>query len=429
MKLPNFIASNLILKITSLNGFVIAIRLIISVVIQRLLAVMVGEAGIAKVGQIRNVMAMLTSISTLGVFNGVVKYLAEYKSDEKTLVKLFSTAFVFIAIGAVGSAIVLFFGATYLAEYLFNDESLTIVFKLLAAIVPLIAINRVFIAVVNGLSDYKKYAKIDLIGYVLSALALLIGLCYFSIEGVIIAIAITPIIQMLVLIFIFGKTLKEYIDFKGLRPSLIFKNQLLVFTLMSVVSTLFLNFVELELRTLITDKINVEEAGYWTAMTFISKNYMVFISGLLTLYVIPQFANIYNQKVFKLELLKIYKTILPLFGIGMVLIYLFRDLVIEIIYPDFTGIKPLFKWQLLGDFVRLCSIIIAHQFLAKGMVKSFVITEVISLLSFFMLALVLITDYKTEGVVIAHFIRYIIYLIAVVIAIKIYFKSQSVGSK
>jgi len=69
MKLPNFIASNLILKITSLNGAVIAIRLVISVLIQRLLAIMVGEVGVAKVGQIRNVMAMLTSITTLGVFN------------------------------------------------------------------------------------------------------------------------------------------------------------------------------------------------------------------------------------------------------------------------------------------------------------------------------------------------------------------------
>lgn len=93
MKLPKFIADNTVLKITSLNSVVIGIRLIISLIIQRLLAIALGDVGIAKIGQIRNVMAMLVSVSTLGVFNGVVKYLSEFKSEEKTLTKLFSTAF------------------------------------------------------------------------------------------------------------------------------------------------------------------------------------------------------------------------------------------------------------------------------------------------------------------------------------------------
>ncbi|NNL82800.1 MAG: O-antigen translocase, partial [Winogradskyella sp.] len=81
MKLPKFISNNLILKITSLNASVIGIRLIVSLGVQRLLAVTVGESGVAALGQIRNVMNMLSSISTLGVFNGIVKYLSEFKQD------------------------------------------------------------------------------------------------------------------------------------------------------------------------------------------------------------------------------------------------------------------------------------------------------------------------------------------------------------
>ena len=231
---------------------------------------------------------------------------------------------------------------------------------------------------------------------------------------------------MSVLIFISGKVLNSYLKFKNLRLSLVFTNKLLVFTLMSVVSSFLLNFVELDLRTLIANDLNKAEAGYWTAMTFISKNYMVFVSGLLTLYVIPQFANIYDKKEFKRELIKIYKTILPIFAIGMVAIYVLRGFIIDVIYPDFIGMDPLFKWQLIGDFIRLCSIIIAHQFLAKGMLKSFVITELVSLISFYGLSLVLIQNFQTEGIVMAHAIRYVIYLLAVVVAIQIHFnKSKS----
>ncbi len=416
------------LKITSLNAVVISIRLIVSVFIQRLLAITVGEAGIASIGTIRNVMAMLTSTSTLGTFNGVIKYVAEYKKNKPELSKIFSTVTIFITVGSLVSAAVLFFGARYFSTYLFSSQDYIYIFQLLAVIVPFIAINRVISAVVSGLSDYKRYAKIELISYLLATIAIVFGLYNSELKGVLVAIAITPIIQLLVLAFVFGKTLKSYVRFKSLTLNLNYKNKLLAFTLMSFISTFLLNYIELDIRTLITDEININEAGYWTAMTFISKNYMVFATGLFTLYVIPKFASIHSQSEFKNEVFNIYKTILPIFALGMVLVYILRNYIIQIVYPEFTGMEPLFKWQLLGDFVRLCALVLAHQFLAKRLVKSFVITEVISLGLFFILSKVFIQQYGTEGIVIAHFVRYVIYFIVVAFVIRVYYNDASLKS-
>lgn len=412
------------LKVTSLNAVVITIRLVVSVFIQRLLAITVGESGIASIGQIRNVMAMLTSTSTLGTFNGVIKYVAEYKKNEPELSKLFSTLSIFTGIGSLVSAIVLFFGATYFSNYLFGSDSFIYVFQLLAVIVPFIAINRVLNGVVSGVSDYKRYAKIELISYILATIAIVIGLYSSELKGVIIAIALAPVIQLVVLAFVFGRTLNTFVRIKSLYFNLNYKNKLLAFTLMSFISTFLLNFIELEIRTLITDEININEAGYWTAITFISKNYMVFATGLFTLYVLPKFASIYNKNEFKVEVISIYKTILPIFGAGMIVVYLLRNYIIQIVYPDFTGMEPLFKWQLMGDFIRLCALVLAHQFLAKRLVKSFVITEIISLGLLFILSKVFIQYYGTEGIVIAHFVRYIIYFLIVVFVIKAYYNSE-----
>ena len=425
MKLPKFISDNIVLKITSLNAIVIGIRLVISGFVQWLLATTVGPGGIASIGQVRNVMAMLTSTTSLGTFNGVVKYVAEFKKDQPELSKVFSTVTVFIIIGSILSAAVLFFGATFLSDYLFNSQEFVYVFQLLAVIVPFIAIGRIVNAVVSGLSDYKRYAKIELISYILATLALVIGLYTSELKGVLIAIAIAPVIQLMVLAFVFGKTLRTYVSFKSLGLSSIYKNKLLSFTLMSFISTFLLNYVELDIRTLVTDEINIDEAGYWTAMTFISKNYMVFATGLFTLYVLPKFASIKSENEFKLEVINIYKTILPIFALGMVLVYLLRHYIIKIIYPEFTGMEPLFKWQLLGDFIRLGALVLAHQFLAKRLVKSFIVTELISLGLFFILSKVFLQYYGTEGVVIAHFVRYIIYFIIVVFVIGWYYKNGS----
>ena len=161
----------------------------------------------------------------------------------------------------------------------------------------------------------------------------------------------------------------------------------------------------------------MNEAGYWTAMNFISKNYMAFSSAIFTLYVIPKFSRIYDRNGFLKEVINIYKTLLPLFGLGMLLIYIFRDFIINIIYPNFVGLEPLFKWQLMGDFIRLASLVIAHQFLAKKLVKSFIFTELISLGLFFVFSKYLVDVYGATGVVMAHFYRFIVYLVVVIIVV------------
>ena len=424
MKLPRFISGNTVLKITSLNAVVISIRLVVSVIIQRILAIILGEAGIASIGQIRNLMVMLTSTSTLGVFNGLVKYVSEFKENKTELSKVFSTASIFILSGSFITGFALFFWAEFLSKELFSSIDYVYVFWILAVIVPFVAVNRTINAVVNGLSDYKRYAKIELIGYLLASLALIIGLYTSALKGVLIAIAISPIIQLLVLLFVFGKTLQNHIRLSDLKFNIPYKKEFLSFTLMSFVSTFLLNFIELDIRTLITDELNINEAGYWTALTFISKNYMVFATGLFTLYVIPKFANIHTGHEFKAEVLNIYKTILPIFGLGMLLVYLLKGLIVQLVYPNFEGMLPLFKWQLLGDFVRLASLVLAHQFLAKRLVKSFIITEVISLVLFFVLSKLFLQSYGTEGVVIAHFVRYIVYFIIVIFSIKVYYNKK-----
>jgi O-antigen/teichoic acid export membrane protein len=425
VKLPNFLHGNLVLKITSLNAVVITIRLVVSVFIQRLLALTVGEAGIANIGQVRNLLGMVTSTSTLGTFSGIVKYVAEFRNNLKELSKLFSTALAFLVFGSLVSSLVLYFGSNYFSDYFFGSVNYKYVFKLLAIIVPFIGLNRAINAVVNGLSEYRKYAIIELIGYLLAAVALIIGLYAADLKGVLIAISIAPIIQLIVLLVVFGKRLSEFVKLKNLGFGLLYKNKLLAFTLMSFVSTFLLNYIELDIRTLVTDKLNINEAGYWTAINFISKNYMVFASGLFTLYVLPKFAKIDNGQDFKNEVFHIYKTILPIFGVGMLLVFGLRNYIIQFVYPEFLGMEPLFKWQLLGDFIRLCSLVLTHQFLAKRLVKSFIFTEIISLVLFFLLTNLFIQYYGTEGVVIAHFVRYVIYLLIVFFVVRYYFSSQA----
>ena len=423
MKLPSFLNNNLILKITSLNSLVVGARLIISLLVQNLLAYYTGQAGIAKVGQIRNISNILMSVSSLGVFNGVVKYVSEHKNNQQGLQKLFSTVFVLSTIATLTLSLVMYFSANMLSQWLFFTEAYAIVFKVLAVAAPFIAMNRIFNGVISGISAYKIHAKIEIIWYTLASLLLLVSLYYYNIEGVLLAIAVTPIVQFFVLIFIFGNTLREYIIFKKLSFKTPLLKALLGFTLMSFVGTVFLNFIEIELRTLISDRISENEAGVWTAMSSISKIYMQFLVLIFPIYILPNYAKISSLALFKKQVKEIYTTLLPLVFVGMLAVYLCKNQIIEIIYTDaFLSMTPLFKWQLLADFTRFLAVVLAYYFISKNAFGYFILTELISLVFYFIFAKVLISDYGTEGVVVANLLRYFCYLIMVFVAIFHYFK-------
>ena len=411
MMLPKFIRNSLILKITSLNSLVVGARLLISLVVQKLLAEYTGQAGIAKVGQLRNISSMLMSLTSLGAFNGVVKYVSEYKSDQKNLLKLFSTLYVFSFTASVVLFFILFFGASYFSHKLFLSDAYAVVFKVMAVAVPFISMNRIFSGVINGISDYKKHTKIEFISHFLAAVLLLISLYSYSLKGVLVAIALTPIIQFTVLIIIFGKLLKDYVDFKSISFKVPFLKQLLGFTAMSFVATVLSNYIEIDLRTLILEKISEAEAGSWTAMNSISKIYMQFLIAIFSLYILPKYATINTSFEFRVEIKKIYTSLVPLVLVGMILVYVLRNVLIEVIFNEaFMGMAILFKWQLAGDFVRFIANVLSYQFLAKKQIKYFVSTQLIGLLMYYVFGRYYLSSFGTEGVVMALFVSNLIYL-------------------
>jgi len=414
VKLPSFLKNNLILKITSLNSLVVGTRLLISLIVQNLLAQYTGQSGIAKVGQIRNFTNILTSVSSLGVFNGVVKYVSEYKDNEKGLIKLFSTVYVISTITTIILSVVIFTYAKNLSSWLFLSEDYYLVFHILSMIVPFIAMNRIFNGIISGLSAYKVHAKIEVVWYSMASFLLIFSLYNYNIEGVLIAIAITPIIQFFVLVFIFGKTLNEYMKFSKLSFRFPMLKVLLGFTLISFTATVCSNFVEINFRNLISDKISENEAGIWTAMSSISKIYMQFLITIFSIYILPKYAKIHFSYAFKKEIKNIYKTLLPLVIIGMLIVYFFREILILLIYnDDFLGMKVLFKWQLLADLVRFIANILSFKFLAKNQVKYFVTTQLIGLVTYCICGHLLINHFFVEGLVIALLLSNIIYFILV----------------
>jgi PST family polysaccharide transporter len=183
-----------------------------------------------------------------------------------------------------------------------------------------------------------------------------------------------------------------------------------------LVSAVFGSLVFLAIRKHIIAVLGIEQAGYWEAITRISNYYLLFISTMLTVYFFPKLAFSQSKKATKNVLWSYYYGILPLFVLGLIVLFFLRFFVIQLFFTKaFIPVSELFFWQLLGDMFKAASLILGYQFFAKRLTTAFIATEIFSLLMMYIFCHLFITAFGIQGVVMAHALTYFIYLMILVI--------------
>ena len=400
------------MKIASLQTASVLTRVIAGILTSKAIAVFIGAEGLALIGNLRNFVSSFQTIATFGFYKGVVKYVSEFKDNTVKLSKTLSTVYYAGFISTIVVSFFCYFNAEWINTIIFptyNDYAYVI--KIFAIVLPFYALNMFSFSIMNGFSKYKILIIINIIGQVLSVAIALLLIYQNKIDGALISVVIAEsLIFLITLVGIINrKSLLSQI--KVSNVSLAIFKKLSPYSLMALFTAVLLPFVAIAIRSYIIDNIGYKDAGFWEAMTRISNYYLMFVSSLIVLYLLPRFSEIEGVKAFKKEVISFYKTIIPILVIGLLLIYLLRHyIVLAIFSEEFEPVEDLFLWQLLGDFVKVLSIIIAYQFLAKKMFWHYILTEaflVIILYTTSVYFIDLLDD--VEGAVIAHFVSYLMY--------------------
>ncbi|MCP4051746.1 MAG: O-antigen translocase [Mesoflavibacter sp.] len=410
-KVLNYINNNVLLKVASLNSVSVIVKIIAGFLTSKFMAIFIGAEGMALVGNLRNFVGSVQSISILGLYKGVVKYIAQHKRDRTELSKILSTVFYLGFISTFVLSFLIYYNAEYINDTVFKAyNNYTYIIKILALALPFYALNMLAFAIMNGFSKYKYLIVFNIFGQVLGAVITILLIWKDRIDGALIAVAIAESIIFLI-------TLVGIINRQNLAPlikaskfSVKLAKKLSTYSGMAIFSAIILPIITLFIRNYIIDNVGIEDAGYWEAMNRISKYYLMFVSTLLSLYILPRFSEIDNIKDFRKEVFNFYKTIIPIFGIGLILIYFLRHFIVLIVLTDeFQPVEDLFFWQLLGDFIKVLSIVIAYQFLAKRMFWHYIITEAFSVTTLYFTSQYLIDEFGVVGANMAHFVTYVLY--------------------
>ena len=374
----------------------------------------------ALVGNLRNFTASVEGIATLGFTNGIVKYVAQKEDNQEELKQFLSTVFITLFCVILVLSGLLYFLANYLNQEIFgSDFQYEWIFKAFGLALPWYIASLVLVSVINGFGEFKKVIYINIIGNVLGLL-ITVGLIFFyKTFGALLAVILSPSVLFFVTLFFIHKKINLFqliaiksFDFSVLKP-------MSEYSLMALISMIFGPMVYLAIRNSIIENFDINQAGYWEAITRISNYYLLFLTTVLTVYFLPKLSKSTSNAETKKVIWSYYKGIIPVFLVGLIAVYLLKNILIQILFTkEFLPISKLFFWQLLGDFFKALSTILALQFFAKKLTKAFIVTEIFSLTILWFSSIYLLSAYGIEGIVMAHAFTFFIYFVV----LGIYFR-------
>jgi PST family polysaccharide transporter len=410
-KFFHYINNEVLVKAASLNTTNISLKIVAGILISKFIAIYIGPQGMALIGNLRDFLAAIQSLSIAGLYKGVVKFISEVKNNAVELSKTLSSVFYFGFVTTLLLAFLCYYNAEFINDIIFSDSyNYTYVIQILAIILPFYALNMFVFSIMNGFSKYKILLLIDILGQILGLLVTLLLIKQENIDGALIAVVITPALNLLITIvgIAFRKSLVSSIKITNVSFSVL--NKLSPYMLMALVSSIAMPIVMIIIRNYLIDEIGIKSAGYWTAMTRVSDYYLMFINSLMVLYILPRFAEIKSRREFRKEVFSFYKTIMPAFIALLTIIYLSRSVLITVLFTeDFRPVEDLFGYQILGDIMRVLSMVIAYQFLAKKMFSHFIVLEVFLFVIMYFSSIYLIDAFGLIGAVMGHCLSYVMY--------------------
>lgn len=399
-----------LVKTSLLNGIAVAVKVASALVLNKILAVYVGPAGYAIIGQFQNAVSIVVSLAGGVVATGVTKATAQHYDDEARQHAVWQTAIRFSLVASLIAGTSLLFLGNWMSEWLLHRADMSSVFVWLALTLPAMAANNLLLAIVNGKKEVGIYVIANIIGSLLSLLVIGLLAYYFGLYGALVAFTINPAIVLLSTATMVAR--RDWFKAKSLwgqlnRSAL---RELSGFGLMGLTSALTMPITLMLIRDHLATDLGLTAAGYWQASWKISEIYLMLVTTTLSVYYLPRLAEIRTAPELKTEIIKVYRFVMPIVIVGAVTIYLLRDFIIHVLFTqDFLHMRVLFPWQLAGDVIKIGSWVLAYIMLGRAMVKVFVITEIAFSILFVVLSWLLVAQFGLIGVSMAYAINYCCY--------------------
>ena len=401
-----------LIKTSVLSTIATITQVISGFIVTKVIAVYVGPAGLAIIGQLQNFINLVLLASGDFFKTAITKYTAQFQDDEIKKHEIWSTAIKIAGVLYIVVFVSLFFFSNEISAYLLTSSQYGYVLKILAFSIPFFVLNGLLLAILNGQRQIKQYITLSISLSIVSLVLVAILSIFYALEGALVAYVINQSVVLLVTLFYLRK--ESWLKLKSFSYKLKQENvkKILGFGAISFTAVIASNSSMLYIRDYISTTVSLESAGHWQAIWALSTVSLSLITTSLVTYLLPTLSSIKEKHLMSSELKKALYLILPIASAISLSMYLLRDFIIEMLYTkEFLPMGELFLWQMIGNVIKACASLFSFVFSSKAMVKYIVVMESTLALLMMVLSVYFIDIYGLVGVTYAYAINTLLYLL------------------
>lgn len=388
----------------SVAGFALltVLKAIGGLIILKVMASQLGPEAFGQLGQLMTVVAITSMFAGGGITQALIQNLAGADSDEERQRRLGAALKIYLAEASIVAIILVVF-SHHLARFLLNRDDLAWLFWILAATQWLVGANNILQALLSALHNVRAIIIINALG-ILAGVGLFLLLLmdsYFvgATLGLVFFPAATGLIGVIAAPFVLPASWRRVI----LRTQRDDMKALLSYSLVMLVTVTAVPLAQLTVRDLLGDALNWSYVGYWQGVLKISDTYMQFLGMLLIYYALPRFSAQPDSA----SLDKVFRSMRwPLFALmaaGMIFLFLIREPVIRLLFSaDFLPARDYFLPQMIGDLMRVLSLIYVYYAVSRGARLMPIVLELVQAAGLVVFSLLLISKFHGLTPVYAH---------------------------
>lgn len=404
-----------IVQVFSLNALSTFVRMLAGMISVKVVAVIIGPAGIALLGQLGNFSTIVLGMANGGISSGITKYVSEFKDDENKVKLYISNALkITLACSAlIGLLLILF--SRYLSLIILQDSQFYYVFIVFGVTIILFTLNNLLISILNGYKKFKQYVRVSIFGTIIGLIYSIVLVSLWGLHGAMINAVTFQSIMFFVTLWMCRKMTWMKRSFFVERYNSHVVRKYLGFSLMTITTLALVPVSQLLLRGYVISELSASDAGIWEGMNRISTVYLSVIISSFTIYYLPRLSEISNIRDLHNELIRCYKFIVPILLCICISLFIFKHFILWFLFtPDFYPMEDLFIWQLAGDMMKICSWILAYQMIAKAKTMMYISTEIGYTLIYLGSAYILFNLNGIVGLCQGYLISYLIYMLMMV---------------
>lgn len=386
------------------------IKIGVGLLVVKLLAVTFGPSGVGQAGNFRQLITVLGVLSGAGIFNGITKYVAEYHQQPERLRAVLGTSSAIVLGFSTLLALIFLLAAKPVSIALFGHADYQNVVRAVAFIQMGIAYANLFLAILKGYRDAMGNALAVIGGSLIGVVAYYICFRIGGYPGALVGLALVPALVVVpaAAMMIRRKTIP--LSYLKLSWDKALASHLGKFTIMALITSVTLPVAYVMMRNLLADRYGWDAVGIWQGVSSISDAYLQFITASFTVYLLPTLSRLKAKADISREILRSLKFVLPAVATASLIVWLLRDFAIWLLFShQFTAMRDLFAWQLVGDVLKVGSYVFGYLVIAKASLRFYILTEVSQFLLLTGFAHWLIPMNGSLGAAQAYMATYIVY--------------------